>query len=439
MSRAVVRPKSWVMFILLAICLINSAALAQDPARFPKPEFESGYQQPPTQTPPPRSTGREWMDVFVLAVALGLTSYFALKKRSRRAIWAMAVFSVIYFGFIREGCVCAVGSLQNVSAALFLSDYVIPLTVLAFFVIPLIFTLFFGRTFCAAVCPLGAVQDLVMVKPVPVAGWLQEVLGLFRYVYLGFAVLFAATGSAFLICRYDPFVSIFRMGNDFGMMLYSIGFVALSIFVARPYCRFLCPYGVLLGWMSQLSKKHLTITPDSCHVCRLCETSCPMGAIDKPTPEKLPITREQGIRRLGVLLIFVPVMIAIGGGTFSRLDVFLSKMHPTVSLAEKIDLENRTGTAGTTVETLTFRSSGTPAETLFAEAGIIRKRFRIGGWLLGGFLGLILGVKLIGLSIFRTRTEYEPNRAACFSCGRCFSYCPNEHLRLENIQKHGYV
>ncbi|MCB0312637.1 MAG: 4Fe-4S ferredoxin, partial [Calditrichaeota bacterium] len=147
------RPKSWVMFILLAICLINSAALAQDPARFPKPEFESGYQQPPTQTPPPRSTGREWMDVFVLAVALGLTSYFALKKRSRRAIWAMAVFSVIYFGFIREGCVCAVGSLQNVSAALFLSDYVIPLTVLAFFVIPLIFTLFFGRTFCAAVCP----------------------------------------------------------------------------------------------------------------------------------------------------------------------------------------------------------------------------------------------------------------------------------------------
>ena len=37
----------------------------------------------------------------------------------------------------------------------------VPLAVVAFFALPLVFALFFGRTFCAAVCPLGAVQELV--------------------------------------------------------------------------------------------------------------------------------------------------------------------------------------------------------------------------------------------------------------------------------------
>ena len=72
------------------------------------------------------------------------------------------------------------------------------------------FTLFFGRTFCAAVCPLGAVQELVAVRPVKVPRWLDQALGLLAYVYLGAAVMFAATGTAFLICRYDPFVGFFR-------------------------------------------------------------------------------------------------------------------------------------------------------------------------------------------------------------------------------------
>ena len=433
MKKAPLRQRPLVIFLILATCLVSIMVVAQD--RFPKPEFDSQYQQPLTQTPQAASPFREWLDVLLLTAAIGLTSFFALKKRSRRAIWVMAVFSVSYFGFIREGCVCAVGSLQNVSAALFHSDYIIPAGVLAFFVIPLIFTLFYGRTFCAAVCPLGAMQDLVMVKPVKVPEWLQEVLGLFRYLYLGFAVLFAATGSAFLICRYDPFVSIFRMSNDFGMMLYSTGFVALSIFVARPYCRFLCPYGVLLGWMSKLSKRHLTTTPDICHVCRLCEEACPMGAIHKPTPETIPVSREQGRRRLALLLILLPMMIIAGGWSFSKLDVFLSKMHPTVNLAELIDREDAIGAAGITVETRTFRSSGTATETLFQEANSVRDRFRTGGWWLGGFLGLIFGFKLVNLSVFRTRVEYEPDRESCFSCGRCFSYCPNEHVRLENLSK----
>ena len=52
-------------------------------------------------------------------------------------------------------------------------------------------------------------------------------------------------------------------------------------------------------------------------------------------------------------------------------------------------------------------------------------------WARGGaWIGLVIGVKLIHLNIRRRRTEYEPDRANCVSCGRCFWYCPNEQVRL---------
>ena len=63
-----------------------------------------------------------------------------------------------------------------------------------------------------------------------------------------------------------------------------------------------------------------------------------------------------------------------------------------------------------------------------------RRRFRSGGWLLGAFLGLIFGIKLFQLNLFRRVAEYQPDREACFSCGRCFSYCPNERVRLDQLQ-----
>ena len=46
-------------------------------------------------------------------------------------------------------------------------------------------------------------------------------------------------------------------------------------------------------------------------------------------------------------------------------------------------------------------------------------------------MGLILGVSLVGLSLRRTRLDYEPDRARCMSCGRCFSYCPREQWRRQ--------
>ncbi len=257
------RYKTFVTIFLLAIV---ATALAQQ--RFPPPDF-TDHQMPDTTTPPPTSPLYDWLDLVVLITALVIASYLTLKDRNRTNIFILMVFSLVYFGFWREGCVCPIGAIQNVTLALFDSSYTLPLVALAFFVLPLIFTIFFGRGFCAGVCPLGAIQDVVLVHPLQLPLWLSQALGLLAYVYLGAAVLFAATGSAFIICEYDPFVSFFRLNGSINMLVLGGSLLLIGMFVGRPYCRFLCPYGVLLRLMSRVSKWRITITPKNCIQSRL--------------------------------------------------------------------------------------------------------------------------------------------------------------------------
>jgi NosR/NirI family nitrous oxide reductase transcriptional regulator len=418
-----------ILAVIILLLLIGSI-FSQVVERFPKPDFKSGYVYPQTADPDPRSPFLEYLDVFVLLATLSLASYFALKRRSRQAIFLLMIFSLIYFGFWREGCICSIGSIQNVTYALFDSSYAIPLTVIFFFVLPLVFTLFFGRTFCAAVCPLGAIQDIVVFKPVSMPGWLTAALGIFPYIYLGLALLFASTGAGFVICQYDPFVGFFRFGATFNMTLFGIFLLLLGTVIARPYCRFLCPYGVLLNWMSRLSRRHVTITPAECTNCRLCEESCPFDAIHKADQVWIPENKKTATRRLAIVLLLTPVIILASGWVVSQMHTPLSGVHNTVSLAEEIRLEDSNRRIETTLETRTFRASGKPTDELYSEAIDIQRKFKTGGWLLGGFLGLIICIKLINLSLRKKQSEYSTDRGTCFSCARCFTSCPIEQERL---------
>lgn len=417
---------------LLTFCLKPALALAQAIERFPKPDFESGYQRLLLETPVPRSLALEYFDVFVLWAALSLASWFALKSRSRRKMFGVMVFSLAYFGFFRKGCICPVGSVQNVSLALFNTSYAIPLTAIAFFALPLLFALFFGRVFCAGVCPLGAIQDAVVLKPTKVPSWIAHILGFLPYAYLGFAVLFAATGAGFIICQYDPFVGFFRFGASFNMIVLGASMLLLGTVVARPYCRFLCPYGVLLNWMSRLSKWHATITPSECIDCRLCEESCPFGAINTPS-EAPPLDRRKRLRQMAILIVLLPLITLGSGWVMSRLSAPLSRQHFTVYLADQIMRENADTTLERSEESNIFRASGVTTDELFQEAGIIRRKYKTGSWILGIFLGLMLSLKLINLTIHRRQEGYKTDSGHCLSCARCFSYCPIEQVRRGEI------
>lgn len=408
--------------LLLLFALMPSVSVAQQ--RFPRPEFDSGYVQPTPETPEPRALSLEYIDVAVLLAVLSLVTWFLLKKRSRTGIFWASVFTLTYFGFYRNGCICSVGSVQNVALSLFNTGYSVSITVLAFFLLPLIFSLFYGRVFCAGACALGAIQDLIILKPITLPSWLQKTLGIFPFVYLGLAVLFAVTGTDFIICRYDPFVGIFRMGAEFTMIVLGIGMLLIGLFVARPYCRFLCPYGALLKVTSFFARRHMTITPAECIQCRLCASSCPFDAIEFPDDSNTKPDMERNLRKFILYLVLIPLWVAIGGFAVSSAHVFLSRAHPDVFLANllvsrpevKNDLDN--------LDVQIFLSSGKPLETLVEEAEVIQDQFYTGGWILGGFIGFVIGMTLLNQVVFRRKTDYEPHKGNCYSCGRCIKYCP---------------
>lgn len=419
--------------LLPPILLLVVADTAPTQELIPLPDFTE-YQIQQTVHPPARSLLLEYLDLAALSAALTLASYFALVRRSRRGLFLLAVASLAWLGFWREGCVCPIGAIQNVTLAIFDPGYSVPLAVVAFFTLPLVFTLFFGRTFCAAVCPLGAVQELVAIRPVKVPIWLEHTLGLLAYVYLGLAVLLAATGTAFVICRYDPFVGFFRRSGSANMLVFGGCFLVVGLFVGRPYCRFFCPYGAILGLLSRLSKWHVKIPPQECIQCRLCEEMCPYGAIREPTVAQPAEARSRGRRRLAGLILWMPLLVVLGIWLGSLLEVPLSRMHPQVQLWERVRAEDAGNVEGTTDASDAFRETGRSVEDLRRAAIRLRRRFGVAGAWLGAWVGLVVGGKLIHLSVHRRRVDYQPDPVNCVSCGRCFWYCPHEQARWGLIQ-----
>jgi NAD-dependent dihydropyrimidine dehydrogenase PreA subunit len=122
--------------------------------------------------------------------------------------------------------------------------------------------------------------------------------------------------------------------------------------------------------------------------------------------------------------VLIPVFIFLGGWTGSLLHESLARVNGKVRLAEELLYPAKRLQSPETKELIAFKASGKPAQELYVEATEILNRFYTGGWILGGFIGLAIGAFLLGKLFSRHRTDYEPNRGACFSCARCIDYCP---------------
>jgi len=399
--------------------------------RFPKPDFESGYQYPVNIFDIPNEPLWVWIDITLLVLLMGFVAWAVIKRRVRWPVIAVSFFSVVYFGFFRNGCVCSIGSVQNVALALVDSSYNISFTVLLMFILPIVFTLLFGRVFCAGVCPFGALQELVNVKNFRLSKTITTVLGLIPWIYLTLAVLFAVTNSAFIICRFDPFVGIFRFGGDVGLILFGVLLLVASVFTGRPFCRFICPYGALLSLFARVSIRRTQITKQECINCELCHNACPVDAILPPYDNKVKENRSAGVRRILIYLLILPLMAVTGGMTVRMLSEPLSRVHKAVRLLEMVLENEETPQDVQSLELQAFYGEERTIESLTEQVALIQQKFRSYSTIAGVFLGIVFGLTLIGLSIKRTRKQYEINDAQCVNCARCFSYCPQNLNRVE--------
>ena len=410
---------------LLLFSALGLHKLAHAVSRFPKPDFESGYQYPEVSYAIPHEHLWNVVDVVLLVVLLGVVAWAVYKNRTRVPIIITSVISIAYFGFFRGGCVCSIGSIQNVALAMVDENYHLPWVVLLFFLIPIIFAFFFGRVFCAGVCPFGALQELVNVKSFRISKPIAKTLSVIPWIYLCFALLFAFTHSRFIICQFDPFIGIFRLGGDTGLIFFGVALLLMSVFTGRPFCRFLCPYGALLSLFSSVSIRKPQITQNQCVNCQLCHQSCPVDAVLPPYQNKVEEERTKSVWRVLRYVVVVPCLMLLGVFLMRLSAPRLSVANKEVRLYQLVMQQEANPDQPMPAEVEAFYAQGRTVEELTATNEKIQKDFLFYGSIAGAVIGWVIGVNLIRLTLRRTRKEYSIDARHCVACGKCFSYCPS--------------
>lgn len=147
----------------------------------------------------------------------------------------------------------------------------------------------FGPVICGWVCPLGSIQDLfnsfgkkIYKKKfnnfVPEA--LDKKLRYLRYVVLIAVVVATAVSAKLLFSNIDPYYALFNFWSgevaisSIAILLLTLG---ASLFVARPWCKYLCPFGALIGLSNKIKIFKIKRNNSTCISCGACDRVCPMN------------------------------------------------------------------------------------------------------------------------------------------------------------------
>ena len=140
----------------------------------------------------------------------------------------------------------------------------------------LVMSFLFGRVFCANICPVGVLQEIISLVPVGKKGKTAKKYSVpFRAAVF---VVFLVSGVFFSV----NLLRLFGVRDFFNLNFMSISFfiflafLIASFFVYRPFCRFICPYGVLLSLVSRFGVYKFRRT-DKCIDCGKCEKVCPVN------------------------------------------------------------------------------------------------------------------------------------------------------------------
>lgn len=165
----------------------------------------------------------------------------------------------------------------------------------------------FRKSFCGWICPVGAVSEYLWKlgrrmfgRNFHIPRCVDLTLRSLKYLLLSFFVyavsmMSAAAIADFVASPYGLVVDV-RMLNFFRFIgtttAYVVGALVLaSVLVQNFWCRYLCPYGALMGLISIFSPARITRDETACIDCAKCAKACPSA---------LPVDRLVEIRSAGV-------------------------------------------------------------------------------------------------------------------------------------------
>ena len=202
--------------------------------------------------------------------------------------------------------VCPFGGVETLytylASGLFVSKIHDSSLVLAAIVI--LMSILFGPVFCGWICPLGTVQEWVskigkkLFKRrfnhfVPVK--LDNVLRYLRYGVLVWVLYVTATSGSLLFEAYDPYFALFNFWSTevawTSLAVLGVTLV-LSVFVERPWCKYACPYGAVLGLTNLFRVFSIKRAESTCKADGACSIMCPMNI---PVDAVKTVRNHQGI------------------------------------------------------------------------------------------------------------------------------------------------
>ena len=199
---------------------------------------------------------------------------------------------------------CPIGSLQAVigSRKFHLSLYVLGFLMMVGAIL--------GKAVCGVLCPFGLVQDLLHKIPgvkklrrLPGEKYLQWL----RYVMLGLLVILLPMVVVDIVGQGSPWFCKYVCPS--GTLLGGIPLLAgnpalrgavgwlftwriailvvilvLSVFLYRPFCRYLCPLGAVYGFFNRFALYRFTLNEEQCTHCGACHQVCGLDIDPSKTP-----------------------------------------------------------------------------------------------------------------------------------------------------------
>jgi len=219
-----------------------------------------------------------WIIVVIVATILLLRHKVTSKVRLAFIIGGVLILGFV-FGFLIPGGLNPnpVASLRTLLTTILVKhQLVLPIAAMLVFLLLMVWVS--NKSICGWGCQLGLLQDLLHRANLPKwkpPFWLSNSVRIVAFVALVAGLVTAGLDWIGLI---DPF-QLFSFNFTLGIVLFSAGVLIASLFIYRPWCRFLCPFG-LLGWLvEQVSLFRPRINREACKECKMCVKACPTNAM----------------------------------------------------------------------------------------------------------------------------------------------------------------